>query len=325
MTEQEKYYFKILSKDRSDSADMLEKPSMRGIKSSVVEKYSDQAHFIYELLQNADDALATSARFVLSDRELIFAHNGTKRFSISNPATEDEDTAAGQLGDINSITSIANSNKTSSSIGKFGVGFKAVFQYTSTPHIYDPDVFFKIERFIVPKSINDDYIGRKPGETLFVFPFDHADRGPEKAFEDISDKLCSLVYPVLFLTNLKKISFDYPLVSGTYTKNIEENLKFRSTDAELICFETEIGDKLNKCRLWLFSRNEKNGYRYSIGFFLNNDNKLLPLLYPAFCFFPTKEATGLNFILHAPFLLTDSREGIKEQNFFQAILYCYQK
>jgi hypothetical protein len=32
---------------------------------------------------------------------------------------------------------------------------------------------------------------------------------------------------------------------------------------------------------------------------------------PAFCFFPTKEATNLHFILHAPFLLTDSREGIK--------------
>ncbi len=32
---------------------------------------------------------------------------------------------------------------------------------------------------------------------------------------------------------------------------------------------------------------------------------------PAFCFFPTKEATNLNFIIHAPFLLTDSREGIK--------------
>lgn len=30
-----------------------------------------------------------------------------------------------------------------------------------------------------------------------------------------------------------------------------------------------------------------------------------------FVFFPTKEATSLNFILHAPFLLTDSREGIK--------------
>ena len=37
----------------------------------------------------------------------------------------------------------------------------------------------------------------------------------------------------------------------------------------------------------------------------------MPIDRPAFCFFPTKEVTNLNFILHAPFLLTDSREGIK--------------
>ena len=135
MTRQEKLYFSELSKDRSESADMLEKPSMRGIKNSVVEKYSDQAHFIYELLQNADDAKATSARFILEPNRLIFTHNGTRHFSVSNPAKEEEDSSSGRLGDINAITSIANSNKTKASIGKFGVGFKAVFQYTSTPHI----------------------------------------------------------------------------------------------------------------------------------------------------------------------------------------------
>ena len=62
MNKQEEMYFQVLSKDRAESADTLEKPSMRGIKKSVVEKYSDQAHFIYELLQNADDAKATSVR-----------------------------------------------------------------------------------------------------------------------------------------------------------------------------------------------------------------------------------------------------------------------
>lgn len=46
MNKQEELYFKALSQDRSESADMLEKPSMRGIKNSVVEKYSDQAHFM---------------------------------------------------------------------------------------------------------------------------------------------------------------------------------------------------------------------------------------------------------------------------------------
>lgn len=158
MNRQDEIYFEALSKDREESADMLEKPSMRGIKNSVVEKYSDQAHFIYELLQNADDAKATTARFVLEPNRLIFAHNGTRHFSVSDPTKEEEDSASGYLGDINAITSIANSNKTEASIGKFGVGFKAVFQYTTTPQIYDPEFRFKIERFIVPIPLDADFL-----------------------------------------------------------------------------------------------------------------------------------------------------------------------
>ena len=144
-------YFKALVQDRRESADMLEKPSMKGIKSSVVDKYTDQAHFVYELLQNADDTMATYVRFNLYNDRLVFAHNGERRFSVSSPDSEGEDKKNGTLGDVNAILSIGNSSKTSeSTIGKFGVGFKAVFQYTSTPYIYDPEICFKIERFIVP-------------------------------------------------------------------------------------------------------------------------------------------------------------------------------
>lgn len=60
MIKQEEIFFAALSKNRSEIADVLERPAVRGYKDSVVEKYSDQAHFIYELLQNADDAYATS-------------------------------------------------------------------------------------------------------------------------------------------------------------------------------------------------------------------------------------------------------------------------
>lgn len=133
MIELHKIWFDKLTKDREDSAKTLEKPSMRGIKNSVVEKYSDQAHFIYELLQNANDAEATISFFELTKKGLYFKHNGKIGFSVSNPDTEDVDKEKNTLGHINSITSIANSNKTESSIGKFGVGFKAVFQYTDTP------------------------------------------------------------------------------------------------------------------------------------------------------------------------------------------------
>jgi hypothetical protein len=129
LTEEQKVLFERLSKDRKQNADVLEKRSMRGVKGSIVDKYSDQAHFIYELLQNADDVKANSARFILYNEGLIFAHNGEIHFSLSNPEKEEEDTQNKRLGHINSITSIGNSNKYESQIGKFGVGFKAVFQY----------------------------------------------------------------------------------------------------------------------------------------------------------------------------------------------------
>ena len=311
MNKQEEMYFQVLSKDRAESADTLEKPSMRGIKKSVVEKYSDQAHFIYELLQNADDAKATSVRFILEYERLIFAHNGTRHFSVTDPSEEDVDSEEGRLGDINSITSIANSNKTSASIGKFGVGFKAVFQYTSTPHIYDPEFCFKIDRFIVPVLLDEDFAERRPDETLFVFPFDHPERNAIEAFGDISDKLKNLTFPLLFLSSVNSIKFEIEGVTGFYGKNIVEIRQFDDTTAEHICLSQNNGDDLFDEKLWLFSRTDESDHTFSVGFFMDKEGKLRPLNEPAFCFFPTKEVTGLNFIIHAPFLLTDSREGIR--------------
>lgn len=311
MNKQETIFFKALSQDRSESADMLEKPSMRGIKNSVVEKYSDQAHFIYELLQNADDAKATYARFILEPNQLIFAHNGTRHFSVSNPADEDQDSQEGTLGDINAITSIANSNKTEASIGKFGVGFKAVFQYTSTPYIYDSEYCFKIDRFIVPTLLDNDFPRRRPEETLFVFPFNHPERNATEAYNDISDKLKNLSYPLLFLSYIKNIEFKFNNTVGQYNKEINETHLFDETIAEQIDLSQNSGDEFHNQNLWLFSRTDENNHRFSVGFFMNNDGKLCPISEPAFCFFPTKEVTGLNFIIHAPFLLTDSREGIR--------------
>ena len=315
MTEQEDMYFNALVKDRTENAKVLEKPSMSGTKDSVTDKYSDQAHFIYELLQNADDAGATDARFVLFPDKLIFAHNGTERFTISDPNTEYEDKEHGKLGHINAITSIGNSTKNEAKIGKFGVGFKAVFQYTATPRIYDPNVFFQIVRFIVPERLEADYPGRENGETLFAFPFNSEKISKEEAFIDISEKLRTLSFPVLFLSKLKKIVYEVESGSGRYSKEMVEERAFYGvqgdTVAELLELVSEQGEDSSKERVWLFSRKDENGRRYSVGFFLNISEKLRPCDEPAFCFFPTKEITGLNFIIHAPFLLTDSREGIK--------------
>ena len=313
MNQIEREFFVALHEDRTDSANTFEKPSTREMWRSIVEKYSDQAHFIYELIQNADDAGATNARFVLQPNQLIFAHNGTRHFSITNPANEDMDSREGHLGDINSITGIAFSNKKNqgNKIGKFGVGFKAVFQYTASPRIYDPEFRFQIDRYIVPTELEHDFPDRKPEETLFVFPFDHKDRNPQETYSDIEGKLKALSYPILFLSNLLYITYEIDDVIGLYEKSITETHEYcNDTLAERICLMQNYGDDIVSRYLWLFTRHI-DGHRYSVGYFVSKDNHLIPTNEPAFCYFPTKETTGLSFIVHAPFLLTDSREGIR--------------
>lgn len=320
MNEQEKSYLEALYKDRVDSAKTLEKPSMRGIKKEVVDKYSDQAHFIYELLQNADDAQATQVHFLLESERLLFSHNGTRHFSVSNPENEELDSQNGTLGDINAITSIANSNKTTSSIGKFGVGFKAVFQHTLTPHIYDSNICFKIDHFIVPSLIPDTFPNRKKNETLFVFPFDNPQHDAKESNLYIISKLRNLVYPLLFLTNLMKIEYKKDDICGSYTKELRDCFKKDDIVIEDICLSKKDNNNTTNERILLFSRTDNSGRKYSVGFFLDEDGSLIPTNKPAFCFFPTKETTALNFVLHAPFLLTDNREGIRAGNKHNEVL-----
>ena len=106
---------------------MFNKRAYRGVWKSVIDKYPDTAHFIYELLQNADDALATEVTILLDRKSLIFKHNGSVHFTVTD--VEDESITPGH---INSIVGIGDSTKgdkeATNKIGKFGIGFKSVFQ-----------------------------------------------------------------------------------------------------------------------------------------------------------------------------------------------------
>ena len=46
--------------------------------------YPDNAHFIYELLQNAEDAKASEVQFVLNTGSIEFEHNGSDLFTIED-------------------------------------------------------------------------------------------------------------------------------------------------------------------------------------------------------------------------------------------------
>src|ERR1700758_5527674 len=118
--------------------------------------YSERTHFIFELIQNAEDAGATELAFELFVDRLELRHDG-------RPFTE---------ADVRGVCGVGQSAKAGdlTSIGKFGIGFKSVYAYTRTPRIYSGDEHFRIENYVRPFPVEPRLA---QAGTLFVFPFDH--------------------------------------------------------------------------------------------------------------------------------------------------------
>jgi hypothetical protein len=323
MTQQEEQWFDKLTEKRKKASETFADPEFC-VWDRIVDMYKESAHFVYELIQNADDTLATEAHFFLYKDKLIFKHNGQKRFSISNPETVEEDKENGHYGDINSITAIGSSTKKKNkdlenkdlgnSIGKFGIGFKSVYTYTETPEIYDQTMCFRIEQKIIPIRLKKHCDNWKENETWFIFPFNNPKKTPDIAVAEISKQLSELHNPTLFLNNLQTISYQFEkddkIIKGTYQKTTEKTKNFSDAKAELLSLKHDIDSSITEEELWIFSR-KKDNLTYSVGFGIESD-KLVPKSDYAYCYFQTKEETHLNFIIHAPFLLTPDRQHLKD-------------
>ncbi len=131
--------------------------------------YSDRAHFIFELIQNAEDAGATELTFELFGDRLEVRHDG-------RPFT---------AADVRGVCGVGQGTKADdlTQIGKFGIGFKSVYAYTNTPSIYSSDEHFRIEKYVRPYSVQA--LDEPAAGTLFVFPFDRVKfprRSPSRRF-----------------------------------------------------------------------------------------------------------------------------------------------
>lgn len=318
--------FNDLHNSKCEDFKTFSKKGYRGIWKSIIDKYPETAHFVYELLQNADDAKATTATIILYRDEMIFKHNGTKHFNITSE--EDEKT-----GDINAITGIGNSTKVdnndsvddsneeqSNKIGKFGVGFKAVFQYTDAPLIYDEYFKFKIENYIIPTLLTDDHPLRKKDETLFVFKFKYNEE--ERSYNHIVERIENLDSPILFLHNLSKIKIiiergDNKRDEYEYSKEIVYTEEF---DNKVLFSKIKLKHPKGSSSILLFTKRitlnhegVKSTHDVNVGYFYDEKKRKLITnsVQKVFCFFPTRENFDSCFICHAPFLLTDNRQNLK--------------
>ena len=296
-----------VGRDREDLARVLKKHA--GIRKIVEDLYPDSAHFIYELLQNAEDTGATEANFILSGNGLVFEHNG-RPF---------------EKKDIEGITDIGEGTKAEEvdKIGRFGVGFKAVFAYSETPHIWSPTYSFKIEELVLPSAIASK---RDIGErTRFEFPFNNPKKPAERAYKDVEEGLRGLAETaLLFLSHLQCIRWrtgegeSGQIMRIQHSNHHVEVLKESSintnSSSHFLKFDQPVPG-LEKQRV---------AVAFSLDFLPNvkGFNAKEPLAQQfriadapgsVAVYFPAeKESSGLRFHLHAPFVPELSRASIKE-------------
>jgi flagellar biosynthesis GTPase FlhF len=279
-----------------------------GILDNLIGHYSESAHFVYELLQNADDCEASSVEFLLFPQFLIFKHNGPIQFSITEKGVR-------PIGHINAITNIGFNEKKDNKIGKFGIGFKSVLKYSSSPEIYDDKFWFKLD-FIVPTLLEHDNEYRQHGETLFKLPFI---QGKEQEFYDVvRDRLSNLDNPLLFLKHLSCIKWTCYNDEGgiidtnSYSKEIIEEQAYSGCLFQRII----VNNSGNEKSLLFFTQDIVIGERVfdiNVGYYIDKETNKLNFEDSGslYCYFPTKENLRTCFISHGPFQLTDSRETLK--------------
>lgn len=283
-----------------------------GINNLLTQLYPDNAHFIYELLQNAEDTHATVVRFTLSDSAVEFEHDGKRLFSLE---------------DICSITSIGNSTKHNepTSIGKFGVGFKAVFAYTNTPEIHSGDFHIRIHDLVVPETEGVPHPKMSDRETRFAFPFDTPKKLRSKAVDEVERGLRALGNnTLLFLSHIRKIEYLLPDSSLGTLDRIEHK------DGRIEIRASQPGGEESISHWLLFDKDVKvtdedrkpKTCRIAIAYSITEEDrkkkqskwKIIPLDHgQVSIYFPAeKETSNLRFHIHAPFASTVARDSVRD-------------
>ncbi|MCF0133827.1 MAG: hypothetical protein HUJ72_08175 [Blautia sp.] len=329
-------YKAIYDRNKFGWHDMTEDPQR--YEALLAGHYSDSNHFVYELLQNAEDERADKVVIEYYHDKLVFYHDG-------DPFDE---------ADVRGVSSMLMGTKDkedAQTIGRFGMGFKSVFKYTYQPEIYSDDEAFKITSYLLPVEIKEGWdfesekknVVCKLSDTRSFMPFikaNHLTRiiipfrkyGKDGLLEDVPGddvlkKLNELNGEILlFLSHIKNL----------YWVN-KENGEF----AHITLSQDEKDDKLITCRIEgtkydgkediskylkfreVFDHKEMRGAEVSVAYKLNSraDNINEVDNSDIWVYFPTRDNTDLPFLLHGSFETAVSREKLMTPSTFNTDLF----
>jgi hypothetical protein len=273
----------------------------------LANRYDKRTHFIFELLQNAEDALrrrenwtgSRAVTFHLSATDLRISHYG-------QPFNE---------ADVRGICGIDESTKGITSIGRFGIGFKSVYAFTKRPEIHSGAEAFAIDSYVWPNATTP--LKRDPDETVIVLPLKEQDDDSRAELIQGLEHLGART--LLFLRHVKEISWSVQNgPSGLYFR--DDPIWLDNHVRELALMGEQQGKPDVEERWLVFSRevhhaDEPVGHA-EIAFSLpagatTEPAGIQPLAESQLVvFFPTVVQTHLGFLVQGPYRTTPSRDNV---------------
>jgi hypothetical protein len=272
--------------------------------------YTERTHFIFELLQNAEDAKATEVEFCLGADDLLLGHDGR----LFTPA------------DVAGISSICQSTNQGDPerIGRFGIGFKSVYAYTRRPEIHSGDEHFAIEHYVRPGAATPRTPGA-PFTTLICLPFNANAIPPTGARREIGAAFSKLdPISLLFLRHVQKVRL---LTADAEPITLSRKLLAQLDPTVRLVATSSSQRSVSEQRWLLFDRavkittpaGKQIELRVEAAFGVTAESTETNLtVVPrdranVAVFFPTTRPTGAGFILQGPFIPTPDRSNVREQ------------
>lgn len=284
--------------------------------------YSDDLHFVYELIQNAQDNkyadnVTPNLRFILLKDDPTESEGSEGCLCVFN----------NELGfseaDIKSLCSTGKSTKKQKKaegyIGEKGIGFKSVFKVSSFPHIFSNGFNFRLLdqdqttglSYIIPYWVEDlpEIVKQNSHSTCILLPL------RKGKYQDIEDSLRRHKPEItLFLDKLRRVEIDIPAngYSAVFEEKIKEDILYLTseiTGAEPTEQKFLVSRKVVSVPDGLYEEKREGVKERTI-------SAAFPLQPYAslsvFSYLPTEMQSGLPFIINADFLLAASRETINK-------------
>jgi hypothetical protein len=259
--------------------------------------YADPGHFLFELLQNAEDSGAGALALYLDARQAAIWHDG----------------APFDARDLVGVLSIGQTTKGKDQIGFFGVGFKSVYEVCERPQVYSAPFHFEIADISIPRALGSRPAGPWPeGGTLLILPWRpglDAARSPARLF---ARALEIPAETLLTLTHLRRLALH---LEGAPPRVVE---RVDQPDPALVTLRVDGHERRWRVSRGVLTRDDAAPHRAARSEGLVAvplDARGLPSPLPrgaptVFSFLPTAERPGLRLLLHARFDLPVDRERV---------------